>query len=175
MKFPIKNFRRDTMLKKRLFTLFMLTGTLTQTLLTSTNVIADVNPSEKSSTELVADTNKDTTISYKNLSSDTLGETITSLSIVDNKLVATKTKNHNELGVKVGYYLYSSDSPVFEENTATKIDMLLLDNPQRDTTTLEACFDINTYPNAKYYYMVDTNYSVITPMVQIDGSELVGK
>ncbi|OQO70753.1 hypothetical protein BH747_04950 [Enterococcus villorum] len=80
------------MLKKRLFTLFVLTETLTQTLFTSTNVIADVNPSEKSSTELVADTNKDTTISYKNLSSDACGETITSLSIVDNKLSSNKNK-----------------------------------------------------------------------------------
>lgn len=73
----------------------MLTGTLTQSLFTSTNIIADVNTSEKSSTELVA----------------------------------TKTKNHNEPVAKVGYYLYSSDMPIFEENTATKIDMLLLDNP----------------------------------------------
>ncbi|OQO70628.1 hypothetical protein BH747_06330 [Enterococcus villorum] len=156
--------------KKMLLATFMATVTLGQALISTTGVFADVNTSNESAIELTSMEN--TTIPYTNLSSDRFGETITSLSIENNILTGTKTNDHSsEIGYKVGYTVYSSDSAVFDIDSATKVGYLIV-NP--DDLTQMTGDDISSYPKAQYYYIVDDSSFDHIPMAQINGDDLLG-
>lgn len=157
--------------KKQLLATFMTTATLGQALISTTGVFADVAGPNEASVELT--TKETTNIPFANLSSDRFGETITSLSIENNVLTGTKTNDHSsEIGYKVGYTLYSSDNPIFNISTSTKVGNIVV-NP--DDLTQIIGDDVSTYPETQYYYIVDDSSFDHIPMVRINGEDLLSK
>ncbi|MGN8982265.1 hypothetical protein ACTNBL_07990 [Enterococcus villorum] len=154
--------------KKQLLATFMATATLGQALITSTGVCADViTPNEP----LTSVTQKEKTdIPYVTLNSDSLGETITSLSVENNILFGTKTNDHSEEAYNVAYGVYSSNSPEFNTQTATIVGSLAV-NPNDLTQLIGE--NITNYPLSKYFYIVDNSGSNHIPMVRINGNDLV--
>lgn len=157
--------------KKQFVATIVTTGMLVPIFMSTLRVSADVTTPKDSLIEVAQKEKR--TIPYITLNSDTLGETITSLSVENNILSGTRTIDHvEESGYEVGYGVYSSNSPEFNLQTATEVGFLDVD--MGDLSQLVGTYaNISSFPVAKYYYIVSATIDSI-PMVRINGEDLLG-
>lgn len=157
--------------KKQLVVTIMTTGMLVPIFVSTVGVFADVTIPKDSLIEVAQKEKR--TIPYITLNSDSFGETITALTVENNILSGTRTKDHvEESGYEVGYGVYSSNSPEFNLQTATEVGFLDVD--MDDLSQLVGTYaNISSFPVAKYYYIVTATINSI-PLVRINGEDLLG-
>jgi hypothetical protein len=155
---------------KKLVATMMVTGMLAPAFISAPGVFAEVTTSNEPLTEVTQ--SEKTLIPYVTLNGDRLGETITSLSVENNILTATRTTN-SPVGYVPFYNVYSSDSPEFNLQTATLVESLFI-NPDNGAQVI-GTESIGSYPLARYYYVVDGSADGHNiPLIRINGVDLSG-
>ncbi|EJC3746155.1 DUF5011 domain-containing protein [Enterococcus faecium] len=151
--------------KKQLLAMFMTAGIMSNTMVSTGIVFADINTTLSNTSNKV--TQQDGAIPFVNLGPDENGDSISSVAIVDGKLQLTTTTPP----LRLEYDIVGSNSPEFNMQEATFVDKIFtLNHP-----TFTAINKVSDYPNFKYFYIInyaDLPESQIIPMIRLNGTDL---
>ncbi|MFS1133838.1 immunoglobulin-like domain-containing protein, partial [Enterococcus hirae] len=151
--------------KKQLLAMFMTAGMMTNTFISTGVAFADATSASDMRSEV---NTQNTSIPFEKLGADAYGDTITSISVINDQLKVTKTVN-NEDQKNNGYLLIATDDPEYKLDKNEWVDSLVQDIGS-DPSNLHGTLKVSSYKDKKYYYIVtiDTNVAI----ARINGADL---